>query len=65
MLCFPFSLKERNYLESERELVGWFGQVTPQTHYLYRNYPCLAVFARSVMQCIRFTNEPDNNDLRD
>lgn len=51
-----FRLKERRYEESEEELIGWFGRVDAENHFLYRNYPCLAVFAKNIMQCIRLSH---------
>jgi hypothetical protein len=36
--------------------VGWFGRVTTDTHYLYREYPCLAVYVERVMMDLNFNH---------
>lgn len=45
-----FSLR-RPAIDAVREaggVTGWFGQVDENTHYLYKHYPCLAVFAKRI-----------------
>nr|WAK75587.1 MAG: hypothetical protein [Partitiviridae sp.] len=46
-----FQLLPRQYQQAGG-LPGWFGRVGSQTHYLYKSYPCLAVFARRIQEDI-------------
>ncbi|XP_033220013.1 uncharacterized protein LOC117174767 [Belonocnema kinseyi] len=38
---------------------GWFGKVSKDTHFLYKSYPCLAVFTQAMIQDLKFTNGVD------
>ncbi|XP_031849418.2 uncharacterized protein LOC143174139 isoform X2 [Nomia melanderi] len=52
--------KRRQYLKSTADgSVGWFGQVGPNTHYLYAAYPCLAVYLRRIQFDLQYTNNEE------
>lgn len=44
---------------------GYFQQVTAQTHFRYKSYPCLAVYYQRVLADILQTNDQDNDLLED
>lgn len=50
--------KQRDYVTVPGHSKGWFGAFGPQTHTLYRSYPCLAVYAQRMVQDLLFTATP-------
>lgn len=42
--------------------VGWFGRVNADTHYLYRSYPCLPVYASRIQADLGGMNDQVDND---
>nr|AXA52550.1 putative RdRp [Linepithema humile partiti-like virus 1] len=55
-----FRMLPRNYVEDETTgTIGWFGKVDPQTHYMYMEYPNLAVYMYRITQDIRYTANRD------
>ena len=54
-----FRMLEREYVESEDLSQGWFGRVGPETHFLYRMYPCLAVYVRNIQASLLYTENPN------
>lgn len=60
-----FNLAQRSY-EHADGLVGFFGRVGPQTHYLYAAYSCLAVSSARILIEIAYRHGDDRNwDLPD
>lgn len=51
-----FKLLDRQYHESEEYFNGWFGQISPDNHYLYRMYPCLPVYLLRIKYCMDYTD---------
>lgn len=45
------------------ESSGWFGRVDADTHYLYMEYPCLAVFMSRIQNDLAVTIDPENNNV--
>lgn len=43
--------------ENVDDLPGWFGQVGANTHYLYKSYPCLAVYAYRIQHDLGLPEE--------
>lgn len=58
-VTLSFSTIPREYIVSKSEplFTGWFGTVNQDTHILYGMYPCLAVYAKRIIEDIRFTRE--------
>ncbi|KAL0101852.1 hypothetical protein PUN28_018414 [Cardiocondyla obscurior] len=52
-----FCMARHEYLDDEEtDTFGWFSKIDESSHYLYSNYPCLAVYAMHVSQNIAYTN---------
>lgn len=44
-----FKMKKPDEFLTAVALPGWFGRVDNQTHFLYKHYPCLAVYAYRIL----------------
>lgn len=51
---FVFRAHPIKYVSSADRSMGWFGRVGPTTHFLYQKYPCLTVFARRIVEEIKY-----------
>jgi hypothetical protein len=62
-----FDMAPRGYHDDEESnTFGWFGQVGPDNHYLYRDYPNIAVYVDTIQRTLRRTanrNLPEYDDL--
>lgn len=56
---FVFRTHPIKYLTSEDRSMGWFGRIGPQTHFLYQKYPCLSVFAKRIIEELRWKEGDD------
>ncbi|KAI4476231.1 hypothetical protein M0804_013771 [Polistes exclamans] len=55
-----FRVRPRPLIASkDGSVVGWFGRVGPQTHFLYAAYPCLAVFMKRIQEDWNITQNPE------
>lgn len=42
---------------------GWYGEVNADTHYLYKSYPSLPVYATRIQQDLRYSGIVDDDDI--
>lgn len=47
------------HFEEARGMDGWFGRVSEFTHYLYKTYPCLPVYAMRIQRDLAYTDNEE------